>query len=150
MSELGMVVTVVGSALAGAGIMLLAQGRGGRARSGEAVALVDADLEVQLTRARSIPGAEQLLVRLSQQPVIFARELADFTAQLDTLERKAKVEAARRHVAAERRAPRIAQVAKEAMAAYTASRGKPEPQAIRNAAGELVALSRPSCAPASE
>jgi hypothetical protein len=148
MGDFGVVVLVVGSALAGAGLVLLAQGRAARARGAEAVGLVDADLEAQLARAQTIPGAEQLLVRLSQQPVIFARELADFEAQLDTLERKAKVEATRRHVAAARRAPRVAQAAKEALAAYTAARTKPATRDIRNAEGELVAIVRPSCPPA--
>ena len=125
MSEIGMVALAAVSAAVGAGIMFVRQGRPARGRNGEPVTAFDADLEVQLTRARSIPGAEALLARLSCQPIIFTRELADFAAQLDNLERKAKVEDARQHAAAERRAPMLERAAKEAVAKLTAARKAP-------------------------
>jgi hypothetical protein len=135
------------AAVAGAGTVLLAQHwvRGAKGRGAD---LVDADLEKQLERARSIPGAEPMLDRLSRQPVIFARELADFAAQLDNLERKSKVEEARKHAASERRAPLVARIAREAIADMEARRVRPATRDILNAEGELVAIARPSCAPA--
>lgn len=147
MADMSLMVIAV-SALAGGGVVLLVQQWTQRQRSGPAAERVDADLEVQLARARGIPGAEALLNRLTQQPVIFARELADFAAQLDNLERKAKVEAARRQAASDRRAPMVARIAREAIADMEAKRTRPETRDIRNAAGELVAIARPSCAPA--
>ena len=133
MGEFGLVALTAAAAIAGAGLVLLVQGRAARARrTGASSGVgVDEDLEAQLTRARAIPGAEPLLDRLSRQPVIFARELADFTAQLDNLERKAKVEAARKGAFMERMAPVTARYAKEAMASYKASRAKPAPPDLR-------------------
>ena len=122
MGVFGVVALVAVSAMAGAGLVLLMKGRAVRAQTGEPATTFDEDLEVQLTRARSIPGAELLLERLSRQPIIFARELADFRAQLDNLERIAKVEAARKAVFMQRMAPTTARLAKEAMAALSERR----------------------------
>lgn len=122
MSEFTGVVLAAVSAMAGGGLVWLAQGRAARPKSSETVSAFDENLEVQLTRARDIPGAELLLGRLSRQPVIFARELADFAAQLDNLERKAKVEAARKAAFMQRMAPTTARLAKEAMAALSERR----------------------------
>lgn len=129
MSEFTGVVLAVVSAMAGGGLVWLARGRAERPKSSETVSskaetvsAFDENLEAQLTRARDIPGAELLLDRLSRQPVIFARELADFAAQLDNLERKAKVEAARKAAFMQRMAPTTARLAKEAMAALSERR----------------------------
>jgi len=136
------VVAVVSSAVTVAVLCALGKVRLGTARDDGRPARQVAMLEVQLARARTIPGAEPLLERLATRPVIGAPELTEFTRQLDHLARKALVEETRKQVASERRAPMVARAARQAVASLEQARRE------RLVAGEPSSNQEPTSAEA--
>lgn len=116
---LGLIVVAVASSAATVVVM---RGRRDAGRDMAPAALsarLTERLEVQLARARTIPGTELLLECLAARAVIDEQELSEFKRQLDNLERKANVEAARKDVARERRAAMVARAARQGLLRLT-------------------------------
>lgn len=82
----------------------------------DAVIELDANLDVQLERAKTIPGAEAVLNGFLNKTEITQSDINKMAKQLNELERLARVNDVRRDLMLERFAPVTRRYAQEAMA----------------------------------